>query len=360
MIRTNEIFQNRIQKVMNSATDKNIKALWITKPENKYYISGFQSSNYFILLTGIKNYLLTDFRYIENAEGLKDIYEIVLISNQFTPFDFLRDHAQAGIGIEYKSITFDFYNDIIEKSSIKGVLSADNIIEKIREIKEQEELDYINQAAKIANQGFAHMLDFIKTGITEKEIAFELEFFMKRNGAEGLAFDSIIASGERGSLPHAAPTDRRIQKGDFITLDYGAKISGYCSDMTRTIGVGPLIPRQKEVYALVLEAQKNALSQLKVGVRASDVDKIARDIITASGFGMYFGHGLGHGVGLEIHEAPTLIPSSAEVLEHNMVVTIEPGIYLPRDFGVRIEDLAVITNSDIITLSSVEKELIIL
>lgn len=360
MIKTNAIYQSRIQKVKTAANEKNIKSFWITKPENKFYISGFQSSNYFILLTEDRNFLLTDFRYIESASCLKDTFEIVLISNEFTPCDFLRDHAKIGLGIEYKSITFDFYNDIIEKSAIKEVLPADNIIEKIRLIKEPEELLKIKQAAEIANQGFYHMLKYIETGLTEKEIAFELEFFMKKNGADDLAFDSIVASGERGSFPHSTPTDRKVQKGEFITLDFGAKVQGYCSDMTRTIGIGPLSSKQKDIYALVLEAQKKSLSQLSVGLKTSDVDKIARTIITDAGYGAYFGHGLGHGVGLEIHEAPTLNPSSIEVLAHNMVVTIEPGIYLPDEFGVRIEDLAVVTNSDIITLSSVEKELIIL
>ena len=360
MTTLNACYTSRITKVKSAASAKNIEALWITKPENKFYLSGFQSSNYFILLTEQRNYLLTDFRYIESAKGLNDIFELVLLTNQFTAADFLSSHAHLRLGIEYKSITFDFYNEILEKSKIKEVLPADQIIEKIREIKEENELVLIKKAANITNKGFLHLLDFIKTGMTEKEIAFELEIFMKKNGADELAFDSIVASGERSSLPHAIPSDKRIQNGDFITLDFGAKVQGYCSDMTRTIGVGFLSQKQKDLYALVLKAQSYALSQLKIGHTTMQMDKMARGIIANEGYGDYFGHGLGHGVGLEIHEAPTLNPSSTETLAHNMVVTIEPGIYLPGEFGVRIEDLAVVTNSDIITLSQVEKELIIL
>jgi len=360
LIRANEILRQRIAKVKKAAVEKNAGNLWITKPENKFYLTGFVSSNYFILLTDSKDYLLTDFRYIEGAKYLKDLFELVLITNQFTPIDFLKNYAQTVLAIEYKSITFDFYNDIIEKSLVKHVVSADLIIDKIREIKTPDELLSIKRAAEIANLGFEHLLGYIKPGLTEKEIAFELEFFMKKNGADDLAFDSIVASGARGSLPHSMPTDKAVQKGDFITMDFGAKIMGYCSDMTRTIGIGPLNAKQKEIYALVLEAQVASLGQLRVGAKASDLDGTARNIITAAGYGTYFGHGLGHGVGLEIHEAPTLNPTSGEILEPNMVVTIEPGIYLPAEFGVRIEDLAVVTNSDIITLSSVEKELIIL
>jgi len=357
---SNDTFRQRIEKVKKVAMEKAIPALWITKTENKFYLSGFESSNFYIFLTKEKDYLLTDFRYIETAEALKDNFTIVLISNQYTPFDFLKENCPDILGIEYKSITFDFYNDMMEKVRPKHVVPADQIIENIRSIKEEAEIDCIRKAASITNMGFLHLLDYVRPGLTEKQIALELEFFMKQEGADALAFDTIVACGERGSLPHAMPTERVVKEGDFITFDFGAKFGGYCSDMTRTIGIGAVSDEQKAVYALVLEAQQSAAASIRSGFPAAEADRIARDLITNAGYGSCFGHGLGHGVGLEIHEAPTLNSVSAEILDKNMIVTVEPGIYIPGKFGVRIEDLAVVEDSGIITLSTVDKELIIL
>ena len=183
---------------------------------------------------------------------------------------------------------------------------------------------------------------------------------MKKNGADALSFDTILASGKNGSLPHAIPSNKIVEKGDMITMDFGVMVENYCSDMTRTIGVSFLSDKQKEIYNVVLKAQEESLASLKVGSKCSSIDKIARDIINEAGYKDFFGHGLGHGVGLEIHEAPTLNASSEDILRANMVVTIEPGIYIPENFGVRIEDLAIIGDSDIITLSNVDKNLIII
>ena len=356
----NSVLKNRISKVKKAAREKNISSLLVTKPENKHYLSGFSSSNYYILLTEEKDYLLTDFRYIEAANALSETYEVVMISNDFSALKFIDDKKFESLGIEYKSVTFDFYNDLKEKAKIKTTIPSDNIIEEIRVIKEASELDKIKKAAEIANKGFIHILDFITPGMTEKHIAMELEFFMKKNGADALSFDTILASGKNGSLPHAIPSNKIVEKGDMITMDFGVMVENYCSDMTRTIGVSFLSDKQKEIYNVVLKAQEESLASLKVGSKCSSIDKIARDIINEAGYKDFFGHGLGHGVGLEIHEAPTLNASSEDILRANMVVTIEPGIYIPENFGVRIEDLAIIGDSDIITLSNVDKNLIII
>ncbi|MEG1931440.1 MAG: M24 family metallopeptidase, partial [Anaerovorax sp.] len=215
-------------------------------------------------------------------------------------------------------------------------------------------------AAAIADDGFSHIVTFIQPGLTELEIALELEFYMRKNGGESVSFDVICASGQRSSLPHAVPGQRCIRKGDFIVLDFGCKVNGYCSDMTRTVAVGSVTEEQKKIYQLVYRAQMECLKQLHSGMRCSDFDKIARDLFIKEGYGAYFGHGLGHGVGLEIHEAPTANSRSKEVFQENMLITVEPGIYLEKKFGVRIEDLAIIEKRGIINLSNSTKELLIL
>lgn len=356
----NNTFKKRISKIKEALLINKTEAFLVTKPENKFYISGFSSSNYYILLTEAKDYLLTDFRYIEAAKKLVDTFEIVKIDNENTALKFIHEKNFETLGIEYKSVTFDFYNELKKTAKISKTIPCDNIIEEIRTIKEVWELDKITQAAEIANKGFVYILDFIKPGISEKQIAMELEFFLKKNGADGLSFDSIIASGKNGALPHAIPSDKKVETGDFVTMDFGVLLDHYCSDMTRTIAVGRVSEKQKEVYNVVLKAQETSLSQIKVGVSTKSLDSIARNIINEAGYGEYFGHGLGHGVGLEIHEAPTLNQSSSETLKANMLVTIEPGIYIPEAFGVRIEDLAIVGESDIIILTKVDKKLIII
>lgn len=227
-------------------------------------------------------------------------------------------------------------------------------------IKNDTEIQRISKAAELGDRCFFHILGFIEAGMTEKTIAQEIERYLYANGAEGLAFDTISVSGERSCLPHGEPTDKIIQKGEFLTLDFGAVIEGYCGDMTRTIAIGPISDEQKTVYEIVLEAQLAAIDFIKAGVRCAEADKIARDIITKAGYGDYYPHGLGHGVGTLVHEAPTLNAKSTEILEPNMVITIEPGIYIPNKFGVRIEDLAIVTEFGIINKVKSEKELIIL
>ena len=212
----------------------------------------------------------------------------------------------------------------------------------------------------LGDRCFSHILGFIEPGMSEKQVAEEIERFLLAGGAEGLAFDTISVSGERGCLPHGEPTDKLIEKGEFLTLDFGAVINGYCGDMTRTIAIGSITPEKRKVYDIVLEAQLAAIDFIKAGVRCSDADKVARDIITNAGYGEYYPHGLGHGVGKLVHEAPTLNAKSEEILEKNMVVTIEPGIYIPDKFGVRIEDLAIVTDFGIINKVESKKELIIL
>lgn len=227
-------------------------------------------------------------------------------------------------------------------------------------VKTEKEILSIMHAASIGDICFNHMLGFLKTGMSEIEAAAEVDRTLHELGSEKLAFPTICVSGERSNQPHGEPSDKIIEEGDFVTLDFGAVVDGLCSDMTRTVAMGKVSALQKKVYDIVLTAQLSAISACKAGVRCFDVDKTARDIIKAAGFGDAFPHGTGHGVGAEVHEAPKLNKESEEILEENMAVTIEPGIYIPGKFGVRIEDLAIITRFGIINTVKSTKELIIL
>jgi Xaa-Pro aminopeptidase len=227
-------------------------------------------------------------------------------------------------------------------------------------VKRASEIESISKAAALGDRCFNHILGFIEPGMTDQQVADEIGRFLYAGGAEGLAFDTISVSGERSCLPHGEPTDKVIQKGEFLTMDFGAVIDGYCGDMTRTVAIGFVTDEMKRVYETVLEAQLAAIEFIKAGVACFDADKVARDIITNAGYGKYYPHGLGHGVGTLVHEAPTLNAKSTEILEKDMVITIEPGIYIPNKFGVRIEDLAIVTDFGIINKVESKKELIIL
>lgn len=227
-------------------------------------------------------------------------------------------------------------------------------------IKTPEEILKIMTAEAMGDKCFDHILDFIEVGMTEKQVADEIEKTMYALGAEGLSFETICVSGENSNQPHGVPSDKIIEVGDFVTMDFGAIYQGYCGDMTRTVAMGGATDEMIDVYQVVLEAQLAGLEAVKAGAKCFDVDKVCRDIITEAGYGEYYIHGTGHGVGTQVHEAPTLNTKSDEVLAANMAVTVEPGIYIPRKFGVRIEDLAIVTEFGIINSTRSIKELIIL
>lgn len=229
-----------------------------------------------------------------------------------------------------------------------------------RMVKDEGELELIKKAEQIGDAAFSHIVNMIKPGVSEADIALELEFFMKRQGASGLSFDTIVASGPNSSMPHAQVTSRKIKRGDFVTMDFGCVYKGYCSDMTRTVAVGEPEEEMKQVYRIVLEANCRAMEGIRAGKRCDDIDALARDYIKECGYGEHFGHGLGHGVGLDIHEEPRFSPKCNVVTRQNMVITDEPGIYLPGRFGVRIEDLVVVKEDGYERLSHSEKELMVL
>lgn len=340
------------------------EAALIMSEENISYFTSFHSSNGYLVVTADKSYFLTDSRYVEAATAqIKTVDEVLLLKSMkddlYTLFDKLNVKK---LHIESERISVKRYNDIQSAVSQQVVCDGklDEAICNIRIKKSEEEKTKIITAQRIAEKAFDYILSFISTEKTEKEIALELDYFMLRSGADALSFETIAVSGKNSSKPHGVPSDKKVEKGDFITLDFGAVVDFYHSDMTRTVAVGEVSSKQAEVYETVLEAQLKAIEKIKAGEICNEVDKVARDIIRNKGYGEYFGHGLGHGVGVEIHEAPSLNPSSKYVLEEGNIVTVEPGIYLPGEFGVRIEDMGAVTKDGFENFTLSEKKLIVL
>ena len=352
--------QNKFYEILKSKND----CVIITSPENRRYFTSFNSSDGFLVITVDEATFFTDSRYIEAAQNQVTVCKSVLlrrVSETIVPY--LKEKNIENIYLETERLTVAELNSLkkaFDFCKVEAKEEVDEIINKARAVKTDYEVDCIKKAQKIAEDAFSHILTFIKEGVTEKEIALELDFYMLKNGAEAVSFETIAVSGKNSSMPHGVPTDKKIENGDFITMDFGAVYNGYHSDMTRTVIVGKPTEKQKEVYETVLKAQKSALEVLKNGVTGFDADKVARDIIENAGYKENFGHGTGHGVGVEIHESPNLSPYSKAILETGNVVTVEPGIYIPDEFGVRIEDMALITENGYINLTNCEKELIIL
>lgn len=350
----------RLDRLRRLLASRALDAVLITDTKNRRYFSGFTGSAGVLLITEDRALLLTDFRYLEQAASQAELFEIVdsggTADNKL--LDLFQEFAIKNLGFENQVMTVQEYQKLQNKGT--AFISLNDELDRMRWIKDEKELVCIRQAASIADQAFSHILKFLKVGLTEQEVALELEYTMKKAGAEDLSFASIVAAGKHSSLPHARPGARKIAYGDFVKLDFGALYQGYCSDMTRTVVMGKASDRQKEIYNLVLTAQKAALDLLKPGMMTDKVDSIARTIIAENGYGEYFGHGLGHSLGLFIHEEPRLSSSCQVLIQPGMLFTVEPGIYLPGFGGVRIEDLVLVTDSGIDNLTSSPKELIVL
>lgn len=346
---------------LNSVMD-NCDAALILSPDNRRYLSGFSSTDGMVLVTKEKAYLITDFRYItaakENPEGL----ETILMEKRWNDELLLlfERHNVKRLGIEEGYITLEKYNDFKEKFKEIETVPVSHILSSIRMIKSEDEIEKIKKAQAITDKTFAHILGFIKPGVTEADIAIEIDYFMKKNGAECPAFETIAVTGEKTAIPHGVPANKPVKNGDFLTMDFGAAYDGYCSDMTRTIAIGHADEDMKKIYNIVLGAQKNALDNIRTGLKGSQVDFFARSIIDESGYGQYFGHSTGHSVGLLIHEEPSFSPRYSGVIPENSVMTVEPGIYIEGRFGVRIEDMIIVKKDGIEDLTKSDKALIIL
>lgn len=348
----------RIETLREYMGKNNISATWVTKPEDIYYYSGFTGSTGSALITEGALYFFADFRYTKQVSQQCVGYTIKEVSAKKNTMDHLKELVVGTLAYEDQYMSVSEYNALKSAILEERLVPLKNTITVLRAIKDEEEIVNLRQAAAIADKGFLHVLDIVKPGMTEKELALELEFFMRKQGASGLSFTTIVASGIRSSMPHGVASDKVIEKNDMLTLDFGCMYNGYCSDMTRTFVVGTADERQKELYNIVLETQLKVLEAIKPGARCKEIDALSREIIGGYGYGEFYGHGLGHGVGLEIRELPVLNGTSEFVLEENMVVTDEPGIYLPDFGGVRIEDTVLVTKDGYDLISRSTKEFI--
>ncbi len=351
---------NSLQEFLKNSHE----AILIHSPENRRYFTDFPSSDGYLVVTKDDAVFFTDSRYIEAAQKSISVCKAQLLTRLSKEVKiFLEKNHIEKIYTETERLSVSLlsqFRKIFSPVKASPSKRLENVINELRMVKAPEEIECIKKAQSIAEYAFEHILTFIKPGVTEKRIALELDFYMLSHGAEALSFETIAVTGKKTSMPHGVPDDTVVENGDFITIDFGAVYKGYHSDMTRTVAVGNVSNEQKEIYNIVLKAQETALSVLKAGLPCSEADKVARDIIANAGYGNCFGHGTGHGVGIEIHELPNLSPRSDAILEIGNVVTVEPGIYIPDKFGVRIEDMALITEAGFENLTNTPKELIIL
>ena len=335
----------------------------ITSDVNRRYFTDMKSSAGTVLIFPNNAYLIIDFRYIEKARKKVKACEVIEQQRLFHQINsLLKKHGAKTIAIESDYLTVSGLIDF--KANLKGKIKTDKelsrLIASLRTVKSDDEIIKIEKAQRIAESAFDDILKYIEVGRTEREIALRLDSLMLEHGAEAMSFETIVLSGKNTSMPHGMPSDKRVDSGDFVLMDFGAVYDGYHSDMTRTVCVGEPTDKQRKIYEIVLTAQKESIKCVKAGLSGSQLDSVARDIITNEGYGDCFGHSLGHGVGLEIHEYPNASPNSDCELLENSVVTIEPGIYIAGEFGVRIEDFVVLKEDGCINLTKAPKELIIL
>lgn len=338
-----------------------LDALLITDSFNRRYMTGFTGTAGVALISATDAVFITDFRYTEQAE--KEIQGFRIVQHTKTVVEEVAKQAKDMnvrlLGFEKEDMSYGLY-ELYNKTVEAEMKPVSGLVEQLRMVKTADELVVLKAAAQIADDAFEHIITFIQPGMTELDVSNELEFFMRGQGATSSSFSIIVASGIRSALPHGVATNKVIETGDFVTLDYGALYNGYISDITRTVAVGEPSDKLKEIYAVTLEAQELALKGIKPGMTGIEADAIARDYITSKGYGKEFGHSTGHGIGMEVHEAPGLSFRTDTVLQPNMVVTVEPGIYLPGIGGVRIEDDIVITEKGNERLTFSTKELLIL
>lgn len=357
-------YKNRLDKLRKRMLAENIDALLVIEAHNIFYLcgsnGGYTGARICLVVGDKTSTLLIDQRYVTEAKENAFADNIISWSkpSYVELVNVVRKLGAKRVGFESTYTTVKQYERMVKDFENFELVGVSGLIEAIRETKDRNELEKIKKAAQIGDMAFTHILKFIKPGTTEMDIGIEIDFFMRKHGAERPSFDTIVASGLNSAVPHATISGKKIEPGNFVTLDFGAVVEGYHSDMTRTIVVGQASRRQKRIYQTVREAQAMALDAIKSGIVCKDVDAVARDLIKKAGYGNKFVHNLGHGVGLNVHEAPTLGPGSEDVLKTNMVITVEPGIYIAGFGGVRIEDLVVVTKNGYKLLTHSTKDLL--
>jgi Xaa-Pro aminopeptidase len=355
--------QNRLQNLRHKLAEKEIEAVLVSQPENLYYLSGCEGLEGYLLISGQRAIIVTDFRYVEQAQRQSPGYEIFRYTGKMTDWlplllagwhikrlGFESDHLSCATQLQI--------GEILKTNRMTlNLVPASGLVEALRAVKDPEEIKLIAKAVKATDAVFKYAEKILKPGLTEKAVAWEIEKYLREHGSQPVPFELIVAAGPNAALPHAKPSDYVIQKNEPIVIDIGARFGHYGSDLTRTFYLGKRPSTYEKVYDTVMEAQVTAISQIKPGMTGAEVDSIARKIIAFNGYETAFGHGLGHGIGLSTHENPRLGPNSTDVLANGMVFTVEPGIYLSGWGGVRIEDDVVIEDDKVRVLSSARKML---
>jgi Xaa-Pro aminopeptidase/Xaa-Pro dipeptidase len=351
---------DRISRLRQKFSTYKIDSLIFFNMSNIRYLSGFTGSEGVLLINSDKTYLLVDGRYTTQAcREVTDIQIIKYVDKIEGIIQAIKKLKLKHIGFEADSITVEMYNRLKSRIQDEIFVALSDELKLIRAYKDETEIALLKKAAEISSSAILSVIGEIKPGCTEKELALQLEFNARKYGADGLAFEAIVAAGVNSALPHAQPTDRKIKKGDFVVIDFGVKYRGYCSDETCTIAFGKLTDRQKNAYQMVKDAHDRALAVIKGNVAAADIDHCARSFFGKK-YGRYFVHGTGHGVGLEVHEAPRLSSNSNDILKPQMVVTVEPGLYIPGFWGIRIEDTVLVKENSCEKFTKMDKELIII
>ena len=348
----------KMQWLRNQLLSSNLQGMIVTNPINIKYLTNIQAEG-ILLVTRKENIFITDGRYIEDVHNTLTLFDEIVVydAKGLTKDDYENFFMFCeNVGFEENYVTYAKYKEYMRKYKVNSLVETEKMIEKQRMVKDEEEIENLRKACKVTDECFEHIVNYIRPGMTEKQISREIDYYYYKN-AQGLSFETIVASGENSSKPHAIPTDRKIQNIDIITIDMGCKINGYCSDMTRTIFVGQVPEYVKPVYELVLKNQKQVLQDMKENANTKQIAKMVDNDFKLNNYDLI--HALGHGVGLEIHEGPVLSINSENILRENMVVTNEPGIYIPGQFGVRIEDTVLITKGGCETLTKSNKNYVI-
>lgn len=348
----------KMQWLRNQLLSLDLQGMIVSNPINIKYLTNIEAEG-ILLVTRKENLFITDGRYIEDVHNTLTLFDEIVVydARGLTKDDYENFFMFCEkVGFEENYVTYAKYKEYIRKYKINSLVETENMLEKQRMVKDEEEIESIRRACKVTDDCFEHIVNYIRPGMTEKQIAREIDYYYYKH-SEGLSFDTIVASGENSSKPHAVPTDRRIQDKDIITIDMGCKINGYCSDMTRTIFVGEVPEAVKPVYDLVLKNQEQALQDMKDNANTKQISKMVDNDFRLHNYDLI--HALGHGVGLEIHEGPILSINSENTLRENMVVTNEPGIYIAGQFGVRIEDTVLITKGGCEPLTKSPKRYVI-
>lgn len=352
-----------IERIREALRRNGADAILLTDEKNRRYVTGFHSTAGAVYVSGRRAVFYTDFRYLEAARSAVTNCEVRQICSGETYSSVInllcREDGVRTIALEDDCLTYQEYCRW-EKALHAKAEPQHDLMNVLRTVKTEAELERIIQAQRIAEKAFEEILNDIRPGVTEREIAARLTYKMLHYGAENMSFDPIVVSGANSSRPHGVPSDKQIEEGDFVTMDFGCIYEGYCSDMTRTIAVGSVTNEMRTVYDIVLRAQKAGIAAARAGVTGREVDAAARDLISSAGYGDCFGHGFGHGVGLYIHEAPNAAPSAQKPLPAGSILTAEPGIYLEGRFGVRIEDMLYLTEDGCRNLTQAPKQLIVL